>query len=100
MNISELGYELYKIDWIRRISAERQMDVVKNYYIETDKDFIKEYSLDEYILDSGYSGEIYVCYEEFLDAEYLDESYMEYLFDSDELFNEYKKDLEENFYVD
>ena len=34
MTISKLAYELYKINWMRRISSERQMDAVKNFYEE------------------------------------------------------------------
>ena len=35
MNIANLCYELYKIDWMSRISAERQIDTLRRYYDET-----------------------------------------------------------------
>ena len=97
MTISELGYELYKIDWERRISAERKQDVWKNYYQDAN---IKDYPFLKYFEDVGYDGELYVWYDEFLNAEYLNELYMKELFDNDELFAEYQKDLKDNFYVD
>ena len=91
MNISELCYELYKIDWERRISAERKMDNVKNWY-EENKQY-NNYTYEEYLFDEGYSGELYVCYNEFLGAEYLDEEYIKGILDNDKLFKEYKKDI-------
>ena len=98
MNISKLGYELYRIDWMRRISADRQMDAIKDYYEGLVDE--TEYSFDDYIYEFGYDGELYVCYEEFVNAEYLDEYYMKELFNNDKLFNAYKRDLDENFYTD
>lgn len=98
MTISELAYELHKIDWMMRITPQEQMDAVKNYYQEVSEEDKEFYSLSDYIEDVGFaSSMIYDCYEEFLDSEYLDEGYMEELFDNDELFAEYKRDLEENF---
>lgn len=90
MTIKKLAYELYKIDWMRRISADRQMDAFKNFYEEQED---SEYTIEDWIYENGYDGELYVCEEEFFDAEYLDENYMRSLFDNDNLFNEYQKDL-------
>lgn len=97
MNIRRLCYELSKINWMRRISYIRQMDSMKDYYMETDKDFMEEYSFNDYIGECGYQGELYVCYDEFLEAEYLDREFMEELLDNDDLIAEYRKDLEENY---
>ena len=58
-----------------------------------------KYSFDDYIYEFGYNGELYVCYEEFVNAEYLDEYYMKELFNNDKLFKTYKRDLDENFYT-
>jgi len=101
MTISELGYQLYKIDWMRRITSDMQMDTLKNYYQDTEEDYKEEYSFEDYVFDNGYAnGSIYVCEDEFLNAEYLDENYMKSLYDNDELFAKYQKDLQENFYND
>ena len=94
MTIRELAYELYKMDWMRRISCGVQMEVLEEYYQETDKDYQKEYSFEDYVFEKGYHGQLYICYNEFLGAEYLDESYMRSLFyKNDELFKEYQEDL-------
>ena len=71
-NISELCYELYKLDWkhSHMITKEIEMDSLKDYFEGTVSS--SEYSFDEYIEEFGYDGEIYACYEEFRDNEYLD----------------------------
>lgn len=95
MNISKLCYELYKVDWkhSHMITAEREMDSIKNYYedLVDDKD---EYTYDDYIEEFGYDGQLYVCYEEFCDMEYHDKEYMCELLDNDELIKQYYADIE------
>ena len=96
MDIRKLCYELYKIDWkhSHMITKEREMDSIKNYYeglIDNDS----EYTYEDYIEEFGYDGELYVCYEEFCDAEYYNVDYMRTLLDNDELINIYHKDIEE-----
>lgn len=96
MDIRKLCYELYKIDWkhSHMITKEREMDSIKDYYeglIDNDS----EYTYEDYIEEFGYDGELYVCYEEFCDAEYYDVDYMRTLLDNNELINIYHKDIEE-----
>lgn len=93
MNISELCYELYKINWMKRISPERQMNALKDYY-EGLVDAGDEYTFDDYIEEFGYDSELYACYDEFIDYEYQDSDYIENLLDNKELFEEYKRDVE------
>ena len=94
--ISRLCYELYKIDWkhSHMITKEREMNSVKDYY-ENLADDDAEYTYDDYLEEFGYDGELYVCYEEFLDNEYLEEDYICGLLDNDELINMYRKDIKE-----
>ena len=95
MNIRKLCYELYKIDWKHsHITKEREMDSIKDYYeglIDNDS----EYTYEDYIEEFGYDGELYVCYEEFCDAEYYDVDYMRTLLDNDKLINIYHEDIKE-----
>ena len=96
MNIRKLCYELYKIDWkhSHMITKEREMDSIKDYYeglIDNDS----EYTYEDYIEEFGYDGELYVCFEEFCDAEYYDVDYMRTLLDNDKLINIYHEDIEE-----
>ena len=94
MDIRKLCYELYKIDWKHsHITKEREMDSIKDYYeglIDNDS----EYTYEDYIEEFGYDGELYVCFEEFCDAEYYDVDYMRTLLDNDKLINIYHEDIE------
>lgn len=94
MDIQELAYELYKIDWMRRISPERQMDALRNYYQENVDDAY--YSFEGYLDDQGYDGELYVCFDEFLGVEYQNREYIRELLDNEELYALYKQDLDRN----
>ena len=95
MDIRKLCYELYKIDWKHsHITKEREMDSIKDYYeglIDNDS----EYTYEDYIEEFGYNGELYVCFEEFCDAEYYNVDYMCTLLDNDGLINIYHVDIEE-----
>lgn len=99
ITIRDLAYQLYIIDWKRsNITPEIEMDTWKNYFEET-SNYIDGYTFEEFLYEQGYtSGTLYVCYEEFLNAEYLDEEYMKELLDNEKLYNLYLKDLEDNIY--
>ena len=89
MDIQKLAYELYKVDWMQRISAERQKDALRNYYEEDWTCTFKEY-----LEDQGYSGELYVCFGEFLNAEYQDKEYIKELLGNDALYTAYEESLD------
>ena len=97
MNISELCYELYKADWkhSNMITKDREMDSIKDYYecLITDDIDNKEYTYNDYLEEVGYDGELYVCYEEFLDNEYLEEDYIKELLNNEKLYKNYLEDL-------
>ena len=79
MEISKLCYELYKIDWESRhgITAEHKRATVIDYHKGLlYGDYDEDYTYEDYMNEYGYDGELYVCYNEFLDTEYLDEDYM------------------------
>ena len=95
MDIRKLCYELYKMDWKHsHITKEREMDSIKDYY-EGLVDNDSEYTYEDYIEEFGYNGELYVCFEEFCNAEYYDVDYMRTLLDNDKLINIYHEDIEE-----
>ena len=97
-HISRLCYELYKVDWkhSHMITPDREMDSIKDYYEmllnEHDSDEFF-YTYENYLEDVGYSGELYVCYEEFCEAEYLDRDYIHSLLNNESLFAVYQKDM-------
>lgn len=68
-------YECYKSDWKKthKITKKKEMESLKSYYDMLADDNITEdeYTYDDYLTEFGYNGELYVCYEEFLDNEYL-----------------------------
>lgn len=93
MNIRKLCYELYKLDWKRShmITREIEMDSLKDYY----ENLVDEnYTYEDYIEEFGYDGELYACYEEFLEVEYLERGYIHSLLDNVDLEKEYELDVE------
>lgn len=98
-NIRRLCYELYKTDWERShgITADRKKDSIRNYYkclfnalADKQSSFI---TYTDYLERFGYDGEIYACYKEFLDTEYLEDNYIYWLLNDSELFAIYHKDV-------
>lgn len=94
MTIRKLAYELYKIDWERNhmITADRKMDAMKNYFEALMADETR-LSYDDYLQEYGYDGELYVCYDEFIDNEYIEDDYICGLLDNPSLINMYYKDV-------
>ena len=96
-NIEDLCYEAYKANWMQRISWEREVDALLNYYEGFDNgDYTcDEYTFEDYIDEVGYDGELYVCKDEFLGAEFLDEDYINSLIGHNEiLMGKYREALE------
>lgn len=90
--IKEIAYEMYKIDWMRRIFADRQLNAYKNYFELADEIFDHSYTFEDYLEEYGYDGELYVCFDEFLECEYQDSEYMKWLL-SPFMYEEWLNDL-------
>ena len=90
-----LCYTLYQMDWMRRISAERQMDALKDWYGETAPEDRERFAYRDWVLENGYGGELYACLDEFLGAEYRDRGYIRGLLGNDGLYGQYLADLEQ-----
>lgn len=87
--ISKIAYERYKKIWFHDHITVNQFNRTKEAYQE----YIKECeewnsipdSFAEYIEENGfYGGELWVCYDEFLDVEYMDSSFMQSILDKAE----------------
>lgn len=92
--IKKLCYELYKVDWkYDMISKEREMDSLKSYYEYMEDMAFEEYTYNDYLEEFGYNEQLYVCYEEFLENEYLETNYIKHLLKNDKLFKLYLEDL-------
>lgn len=99
-DISEMAYDLYRQDWIdQHTTANDRLRSIHDYYayvqecmeLDDEPETYEEY-LDEY----GFSGSIYVCYDEFLDAEYQDDDYITHLLNNDEvLVQAYRNDRDD-----
>lgn len=102
--IQKIAYEKYQLDWMMQhgYSLQDVFEVLKEGYIKscesgdidggTSCDADLE-ALEVYFDEYGFGGEMYVCYDEFLYAEYTDVKYMRCLLTKKE-FLEY---LKENF---
>jgi len=109
MNISQYAYELYKIDWEQshNISGKRKLEAYREYTqlcLEEEADpLTMQYSslsystFEDFLEEHGYHGELYVCYDEFLNAEYLDDGYMEYLLQDSNLIDARNEDIQTNY---
>lgn len=100
-DISELTYELYVQDWIdQHTTPASRLQSIREYYA-----YIQECmecgdatpdSYENYLADYGYHGALYVCYDEFCGAEYLDESYIAHLLNNDPaMVRAYQADIAE-----
>lgn len=96
-------YELYQLDWMMThgYSLQDAFNMLREGYAEgcasgnidggtgCDNDFDM---LEDYFEEQGFNGELFVCEEEFYEAEYLDTDYMEYLLPKEMLiqYNSYQ----------
>ena len=104
MTIKEKAYQLYKLDWLNSHGYTMEDIIYRVMSILDENDFdFKNFNMSgndaRYVLDLleeiGFNGEIYVCFDEFLNNEYQDEGYIMALLDNEALFEEYLKDIEE-----
>jgi hypothetical protein len=99
-NLKEIAYELYKMHWTREnISKESQLAEYRLYRLELLEEYDED-SLDwdsyiptfeDWLFDNGYGGSLYVCFDEFIDAEYQDVDYMSYLLGNSVFWKAYEK---------
>lgn len=69
-------YEIYKENWLcENVPSAERLDIRRQYEI----DFLlgeETRSFEDYIFEEGYNGMLYVCREEFLNAEYEDREFV------------------------
>ncbi len=93
MEIRKLAYDLYKAEWLKRVTPEVHAETLKDYYRhhsgETD-----EYSFEEYVADNGYgnNGLLYDSFDRFIEKKYNHGSYIKSLLNDEDLFAEYLVD--------
>lgn len=97
MNIRKIAYELYKQDWLdEHTTPEMRLRDLQEYYYyvqECQELGDRPCSYRKWLEEYGIRGSLYVCYSEFLDAEYLDKDYICHLLgNNDVLLNLYFRD--------
>lgn len=96
--VASLAYDLYKQDWLKTHTNDQSrlssMAEYLDYVKECTEEGIPCGPYDEYLSDQGFRGTLYVCMDEFLGAEYLDQAYMVGLFKGNEALTQaYREDL-------
>jgi hypothetical protein len=93
MNIKQIAYEKYKLDWMLRHGYTlTQLINELAYYMEEANDDL-ETVFDVWEFDYGFGSEIWVCFDEFIVNEYQDKHYMKQLLTNAE-YDEYRKEVE------
>lgn len=92
VKVCKIAYALYKQDWINRhTNSSMRMDTLRKYY-----EFLlnnKHISLEDYLQQFGYEGNIYLDYESFRERRYPKEKYICQLLNFPELIELYYQDL-------
>ena len=98
MNIRNIAYSKYQLHWMldHGYSIMDLVVALRQRQTEDPEDFDQlSYPIDclfeEWEEDSGFNGELWVCFDEFCEEEYEDAEYMRTLL-TDEEFAEYLKD--------
>ncbi len=76
-------YEIYRENWMsNNVSAKERAEIFTKYKLINAVDRVYE-SFDDYLWENGgFNGSLYVCFGEFLDAEYLDREFISGLIDN------------------
>lgn len=86
MDITRTAYEKYRLDWMLRHNhtLPELMRFLKLIQID-DPTMTVEALFVNFEADCGFSGELWANYDEFMEAEFMDDGYMTALLTSDEL---------------
>ena len=94
MNIKQIAYEKYKLDWLLKhgytlMDLMEQLDSIQE---ESDETVSVSQLFTDWEDECGFGSEIWVCYQEFIDNEYLDTGYMKQLLTWEE-YEKYQEDV-------
>lgn len=90
-----IAYDLYVEEWLREhISTERLLNALRNYHKGVlSGDYSPEYDFNAYVQESGFDGELYVCFDEFIESEFEDREYMYELLEDETFVQAYDKHM-------
>jgi hypothetical protein len=94
MNIKAIAYDKYQLYWLisHGYTIKDISDLAEEWLQERLSNPSDSESFNDYLFVQGFSGSLWVCFEEFLNSEYLDEEYIKGLLNDLE-YEEYKKDI-------
>ena len=98
MEITQIAYEKYKLDWMTNHGCSLSDLIFELEELRLDNPNAEITELfDNFECNYGFKfgSEIWACFDEFIDNEFLDDDYM-YVLLNDKEFIEYKKYIEEN----
>lgn len=80
MDIKKIAYEKYQLDWMIAhghsiTELMKELELMRQE--DPERGLLSLFEDWEY--GYGFGGEVWACYDEFLETEYLDEAYMEAL---------------------
>lgn len=87
-SISHIAYERYQLDWMisHGHSLEELLNVLDGFW--SDDEYPDNHCPSDYFTDfesdAGFGGELYVCYDEFIGAEYQNKAYVKTLLSPEE----------------
>lgn len=98
--IQKTAYERYQLDWmmnqgyslqdVLNICREGAVGMAMDGILDSDMNVACD-SIEEYYNEQGFNGNMYVCFEEFLGAEYKDKDYIASILTKEE-YEEYCKE--------
>ena len=99
VDISRVAYDLYKQHWVdQHTTPWMRMQSIReyhNYVQECRNEDVMPPSYEDYLMDYGFQGALYACYDEFCDEEYHDVGYIKFLLgDDEELLKLYYADID------
>ena len=84
-DIDAIAYEKYKKAWVKKQNYSPEfLAWIRCEYEEAENESGECICFEEYIDKNGFGGECYVCFDEFLGAEYQDKEYMKELLTEEE----------------
>lgn len=89
-SLERIAYEKYQLDWLKNhnFSIKDLLQEIETVPFSRERNVVEDKL--EAFEEIGFNGEIYVCFEEFLDNEFQEKDYMKFLLTEEE-FEEYKK---------
>lgn len=100
MSIKKKAYENYKLWWMLNHSHSLEELVDELELEEEEEGYEENVSISSVFSDweygFGFKGEIWACYEEFLENEYLDKNVMKEILINKDEYEKYLSDLELN----